>query len=141
VPIPVEELAAAAPAVPLPLMPAGDPGETPRKRQAKARVRKAVADVNRVTADDHFRYELALLIANNNVEAMSDMKDAAAISGLTVKEYAKQVITTHNARRRRASQIYAIEAQALKDIDAASGDAIEAIAGRAVKDIRGDDEE
>jgi hypothetical protein len=119
--------------------PVAVPSDNQRRRDARAAVRDAVAAVNRITSDDHFRYELALLVVNENVEAMSDLKDAAAASALPVKEYAKRVIAIHNARRRRAAQIYAIEAQALKDTETATGEAIEEIAVKAVARIRGND--
>jgi hypothetical protein len=114
--------------------------DTERRREAKRLVRTAVADVNRITSDDHLRYELALLVVNENVEAMQDMKDVAAASGLPVKEYAKRAIAIHNVRRRRAAQVYGIEQTALNEIDAAVGDRIEAVAAKAVSDIRGEDE-
>jgi hypothetical protein len=114
-------------------------GQGDRRREARAAVKDAVADVNRRTDGDQFRYELALMVANENVEAMSDMQAAAIAEGLPVRSYAQRIIAQHNARRRRAAQVYAIEAQALKDIDTATGDAINAIAARAVNEIRGDD--
>jgi hypothetical protein len=114
---------------------ANEQGE--RKRLARERVKEAVAGVNRVTDDDQFRYELALMVVNENLEAMADLKAAAAAAGLPVKDYAKRSIAIHTARRRRAAQIYAIEEQALKNIEAATGDAIEAIASKAVEDIWG----
>jgi hypothetical protein len=122
-----------------PAPPVTGAGNGERRRLARETVQQAVADVNRRTSDDHFRYELALLVLNQNVEAMSDIQDAAAAEGLPVKAYAERVIARHNARRRRAAHIYAIEARALKDIDGATGDVIDAIAARAVEDIRGDD--
>jgi hypothetical protein len=130
-------------AIPPAAVPAPPPvltlGEGERRRLARGRVTAAVADANRVTDGEHYRYELALMVVNENVEAMNDMKAVAAASGLPVKEYAKRTIASHNARRRRAAQIYAIEAQALKEIDAATGDAIEAVAERAVRDIGGEE--
>lgn len=120
----------------MPVIKINDHGD--RRRAARAKVQEAVAEVNRLTNDDQLRYELALMVVNDNIEAMGDLKDAAAAAGLPVQEYAKRVIATHTARRRRAAQVYAIEERALKNIDQAAGDAIEAIAERAVKDIRGE---
>lgn len=133
-------------AAPLPELPApleqppvitvNDQGD--RRRAARALVEEAVAQVNRLTNSEQLRYELALMVVNQNIEAMSDLKDAAAAAGLPVVEYAKRAIAVHTARRRRAAQVYASEERALKDIDQATGDEIEAVAERAVKDIRGE---
>ncbi len=67
------------------------------------------------------------------------MQAAAAAASLPVKTYAQRIIAQHNVRRRRAAQVYAIEAQALKDIEVSVGGEIERIAARAVEDIRGED--
>jgi hypothetical protein len=120
----------------MPVTKINDQGD--RRRAARAKVQETVAEVNRLTNGDQLRYELALMVVNENIEAMGDLKDAAAAASLPVKDYAKRVIAAHTARRRRAAQVYAIEERALKDIDQATGDAIEAIAERAVKDIRGE---
>jgi hypothetical protein len=116
-----------------------EPSDSERRRAAREAVQQAVRDVNRLTSDDQFRMELALLAANGNIQAMADMRDLAAIAGLTVEGYAKRTIAIHNARRRRAAQIYALEEQALRDIAAASGNAIQPIADQAIEAIKGDD--
>lgn len=110
-----------------------------RRRAARESVRDAVAHFNRTAADGQLRYEAALMVVNNNVEAMSDMRQVAAIEGVTVQAYAQRVIELHNATRRRALYIYAVEAQALKDINAATGDAIDLVTAKAVETIRSDD--
>jgi hypothetical protein len=110
-----------------------------RRRLAKEAVHAAATEAGRLTSEDQLLHELALMVVNENVEAMNDMKAAAAAAGLPVKEYAKRTIAIHHARRRRAGYIEAVKMQALKDIDTAAGDAIEAVAERAVRDIGGEE--
>lgn len=114
-------------------------GQSERRREAREQVSHVVAEETRLTSADQFKYELALMVANENIEAMADMQAAATAAGLPVKAYAQRTIAQHHARRRRAAQIYAIEEQALKAIDTATGDTIDAIAAGAVRDIRGED--
>ncbi|MBX9587915.1 MAG: hypothetical protein K2X43_01330 [Hyphomonadaceae bacterium] len=125
---------------PLPPVPVEDAlSEAARRRAAKATVRKAVANVMKLTSDQQFKYEQALLVRNKNVDAMSDMKMLAAIDGVTVQELADRIINEHEARRRRGSYVWAAEAQALKDIDNALGDDIDEVARKAAAEILGDD--
>ena len=129
------------PVRPLPPVPVEDAlSEATRRRAAKATVRKAVAEVMKLTSDQQFKYEQALLVLNKNVEAMSEVKMLAAIEGVTVEEWARRTTTQHETRRRRGAQVWALEAQALKDIDAARGDDIDAVARDAVLEIIGEDE-
>lgn len=139
-PIPAEPVLE-PPVRPLPPVPVEDAlSEATRRRAAKASVRKAVAHVMKLTTEQQFKYEQALLVKNKNIDAMSEMKMVAAIEGVTVEEWARGYAAEHEARRRRGGHVWALEAQALKDIDKARGDDIEAVASDACLEIIGDDE-
>ena len=55
--------------------------------------------------------------------------------GARARHHADKIIAEREAREQRACQVHAIEAQALKDIDAASGAGIEVVVRRALADI------
>lgn len=112
-----------------------------RKEAARAQVRKAVAEANRVERGEWMDYEQALLIRNKNVEAMQNFQVAAATRGITVQELADQIISEHMARGRRAGHVAALQASAEQAIDQASEDDIETIAREAVRAIRNGDDE
>jgi hypothetical protein len=55
--------------------------------------------------------------------------------GARARHHADKIIAEREAREQRACQMHAIEAQALKDIDAASGAAIEQLVRQAFASI------
>jgi hypothetical protein len=109
--------------------------DSERREAAKERVHKAVEAVNHVTDQQQLNYELALMALNGKLEAMESLKAAASVQNITVEELARQIVAERDARLQRAGVLQAIEAQALKDIDAASGDAIEQQVRQAIASI------
>lgn len=124
--------------VPLPDMPsvvAPMLDDATRRRVAKAIIRDAViASMSPLTAEQA-RYELALQARNNQAFAVDTFAKEAATLGMTVQDLAAGIIQMRRVRERRMGHIYELQAQAVLDIDAASGDAIDAISARVVAAI------
>jgi hypothetical protein len=81
------------------------------------------------------RYELALQAHNDNVQALEMFAEEAKVAKVPAKELAERIITERRRRERRMMHIHAIQAQALIDLDNASGEAISTVERQAVAHI------
>jgi hypothetical protein len=120
---------------PLPRHDPPDMDDNMRRRAAKELVRRAVIEASQSTTDDQMRYELALQAHNDNVQALEMFAEEAKVAKVSAKELAERIITERRRRERRMMHIHAIQAQALIDLDNASGEAISTVERQAVAHI------
>jgi hypothetical protein len=112
--------------------------EGARRRAAKASVRNAVAAVTRHSYDEQIRWEMALQARNQNPRAMSLFEDEAAALGCTIAELAEQIIQQRLVRERRVMRAWALQAEALNNLNKATGANIDSIAAAVVAELQGD---
>ena len=138
---PLQDILAAAEPEPIKVPPIRVPEAPPDwRRRAKAAVMQAVNDSNARLAGGRALYEQALMARNGKVEPLAGLKLAASINGLTVEQEIEQIIGAYDAGSRRSMYVHAVQQRAVQDIDkAGDGDAADAIARQAVKDIMGED--
>lgn len=102
-----------------------------RRRGAKARIRSLAASFSFEANAERLRYERALLAHNGNVVAIQDMEREGVPDGLTVQQFAEQIIDARPVHSRRMLRVKTIHDDALKALDLAQGDEIEAVEQRA----------
>lgn len=108
-----------------------------RRRRAKARVRQVASSLAFNSLDQQLRYEEALMAHNGNIQAMQTFEPEAAALGISIKELVDRIVSERTVRARRMMQVKAIQEEALRALDAAAGDEIEAIEQRAVSQMSG----
>jgi len=128
------------PPEPPPPLPQTEPpamNDNMKRRAAREAVRRAVIDAQINTSDDEqMRYELALQAFNGAVAPLEMFEEEAKVRGVAAKALAEAVITDRRRRERRMMHVRAIQAQAMQDLDKATGDGIAAIERHAVSLIR-----
>ena len=128
------------PPEPPPPLPQQDPPvitDDMARRASREAVRRAVIEAQINTSDDEqMRYELALQAYNGAVAPLEMFEAEARVRGMTAKALAEAVITDRRRRERRMMHVRAIQAQAMLDLDKATGDGIAAIERHAVSQIR-----
>jgi len=112
--------------------------DSSRRRAAKRQVDDAVFKAGQRVMAGQVRFEVALEAKNGRVDSVAMLEDEAKQRSMSVALLAEQIVAERRAMERRMMRVYAIQTRANSDIDAASGDAIDAIASVAAADINGD---
>lgn len=140
-PLPVE-LPAEEPEAPDPVVTAVSLAMTlddgARRKLAQEKVAKAVADWMQVTFMDRPRYELAVQALNDLPFALESFTQEATERGITIQELCREIVIVQQAKQRRMAHVYALNAKALNDINAATGDDIDSTATDAAAAIMGE---
>jgi hypothetical protein len=123
------------PEEPAPIDAATPIDDAARRRAAKARIRSLAAGFSFEANTEALSYERALLAHNGNVSAIQDLEADAAAAGISVRELAEQIIEARPMHSRRMLRVKAVHDEALRALDAATGDDIDAIEARAVADM------
>jgi len=109
-----------------------------RRRMAHEKMSKAVDEWMQKTFAERPRYELALQALNDLPFALESFQKEAEIEGKSIQQLCTDIVTVHRAKQRRMGHVYTLKAQAIADINAASGDDIERIAAAASDAIMGE---